>query len=217
MTTSNEQESSDNDCKYIRDTSLNQEAKNALIDAYESYSTPLSMEKYRQWKDEKEVEKPSASVIVQRIGDGKWKTACKNAGIESPSTYDRSGSYGYSPDTLTKTMQEAAAEVGEPLTKKKYRQYRSNKDNKVPSVTTIVNKIGDGSWINACENAGIQSGTIGATEGDTSYSRDQLITTLKEARRSTADKLTARKYQEWKDEDEGNHPGVGTIANRLGD
>lgn len=67
--------------KYLRDTSLKQEAKDAVQRAANEVGEPLSYADYDSWQQQ-DGDAPGSTTVTRRLGDGKWIETCRRAGVE---------------------------------------------------------------------------------------------------------------------------------------
>jgi hypothetical protein len=93
---------------------------------------PLTQAEYREWRQERDDDVPSVSVVNRLC----WGDICARANI----------GYGYkktyTDSDIVEAVERAAADMGEPLTQTMYQSWRDNTEGKYPSVNTVKTRLG---------------------------------------------------------------------------
>ena len=196
--------------KYLREKSLEEEAKEALKTAAEEMGEPLSQQDYLNWRDEQAADKPTTSTLKRRIGDDgtDWSGICDICGIVGHN--DNS----HSEAVIETALQQAAEDMGQPLYISKYRAWRSKQDTDQPSTNGITHQ-NDRTWREACERVGISVGSKGG--GKQRFSDTEVEYAVRQANDDTDGSLTWEKYESWVTNQSDSYPSPATVARRLGD
>jgi hypothetical protein len=137
-----------------------EDLENALREAVDAVGDPLTHQKYRQWRSEQDGEYPSSGPIKKHLGDGTWSEAVRSVG-GSPGEM---GGRRWDESDAKEALNLFSEEFAELLTTSDYKSWRTEQDEDHPSVTTISNKIGDGSWVAALDIVGLQAGNVPTDE-----------------------------------------------------
>jgi len=161
------------------------DAISALQKAEKDTDKYLSKRRYRQWRKKQGKNIPSTGTIIQVLGTG-WPECLEEAGIETDDHVR-----GYSKKEIDEALEQAVEEKGKRLTKLRYKKYREDASQKLPSVGTIANKYEN--WSEALESNGIE--VVG--RGDPLYDEDDFVDAVREAADAKGEPLRQKDYREY--------------------
>jgi hypothetical protein len=161
------------------------DALKTLRKAAEDTDKYLSKRRYRQWRKNSETGKPSAGTIVRVLGKG-WPECLEEAGIETDAQ-----ARGYTKKEINQALEQALDQKGKPLTKRKYREFREDASQKLPSVGAIANNYEN--WTDALEHNDIEA--VGRR--DSWYKEEDFIDAVREAADAKDEPLTQKEYKEY--------------------
>jgi hypothetical protein len=123
--------------------------------AADDVGEPLTIQKYSTWRENADQNYPHVSTI-NTSDIGPWTNACDVAGVCC-------GERGMSNKKYTETevknhITTAVDECEQPLTTRKYEQWRKAQTDNKASVTTIITRL-NGSWNEVCKSLGIETRT----------------------------------------------------------
>ena len=124
----------------------------AAIQAAATEFDRLTVEKYNNWRNAQSEDYPHAETIKDSTL-GPWTNACTEAGVKH-GKLGGSTPY-YDVDDCTTAVQQAATDMGEPLSLGDYNHWRHNQDKDHPSESVIRRILGT-SWTQTCENMGVE-------------------------------------------------------------
>jgi len=207
MPTENQDESDESTCKYIPDKSREEEIIEMIQRAAAEMGEPLTMNKYAEWRDNTNLNSDthivSKTTIKKRFGG--WEKACQMANVESNVSVQ-----AYTLDDVVSAIQQAAVEMGEPLTMNKYVQWRSSVDEPVPHPITIIQGNQHfNSWTDACESVGVTAGVRKR------YDNDDIISAILQAADEMGEPLRIEDYQEWRESTDERKPGEKTVYTKF--
>lgn len=197
--------------KYIRDTSLEQEAKDTVQQAAEEMGEPLSRDEYTDWQREQGAEVPCIETVARRLDvDGTtWTDIAGVVGIEATKSWHK-----HTDEEIKIALRKAAEEMGEPLTMAKYKSWRDAQSSDTPSYTSVY-RLGDGGWIEVCESVGVTPGDQSGSNEQ--YTREELKSAVQQAVEEMGEPLSYNKYSAWVQRQEDEYPTATPIYRRLGD
>lgn len=120
----------------------------AIQTAADAKGEPLSPSEYKEWS-QSHTDRPSKKTCLRRFDS--WTAVCEKAGV-STSHSSRPGQY--TDEELLAALNQAAADVGEPITLSQYKKWRNNHHSNQPSPVTIRHRFG--SWKTARDKANMK-------------------------------------------------------------
>jgi hypothetical protein len=134
-----------------------QEIKTAINRAVEAVGEPFTIEKYNTWRESQGVDMPNHSTIATRIGDGSWEAVCQLMGVRSGTAGRNDGEVVYESEDLERVLELASEDLGRRPTRSDYQSWCEKQDEDYPCAATLRDRLGDGSWIEACRVAGVKT------------------------------------------------------------
>lgn len=171
----------------------------AIRSAARDGGIPISRGEYDRWRHEQSDTYPASETIYRQMG---WLEACGEAGVPSHQTQ-------IAKKEIITAIQQAAEANGEPLTVRRYKQWREGTDESPPSVATISERLG---WAEGCEQAGVEHG-----EAHPKYTKEDAADALTSAFDTIGEALSTRKYEQWRTESAEEAPCESYITDVLGD
>jgi len=169
----------------------------AIQQAANQITGPLTYKKYDAWRKQTSNERTPCQQTINNSEIGPWSNACETANIEySPYHNKKHQDKKYSVEDITNAIQQAATEVGEPLSQTDYRNWRSEQvtTKGIPSANAIhTSEIG--SWVPACEAANVEPG-----KRRQPYTNAEVITAIQQAANEVGEPLTQSKYIDWRNQ-----------------
>ena len=162
---------------------------------------------------------PSADVVMNRLGGGRWRPATAAAGLTP-----NSATGGPTPYTLSeceRALRLAAVNCGlspgGTLTQRMYREWRDDRENSIehPGYLIVADKLGDGSWPDAVTSVGLTAGSPGKDEGYDlpSYTDGDCWTAVRRVAAALGHAPTQAEYGRERTDEE---PARKTITDHLG-
>ena len=178
----------------------------ALYDAAQSVGEPLKKSEYNTWRQKQSSDLPTPK-LIQKQFDSDWRDVCEAIGIQP-----------HPGRTHTKTdiktaLQDAAAELGEPLTLSTYQSWSRTQPVDRPSPSTITRTFED--WVTACAESGVKPHRKARHTSGNPYTEAEIITAVQAAADTIDEPLSPGEYNEWQQFQDGNFPSKRTCLRRF--
>ena len=180
--------------------------REALHDAAQAVGEPLKKSDYDAWRHAQNENLPTSRLIKNHF-DGDWREVCEAVGIQH-----NSGRQYTKHDAIT-ALQDAAADLGEPLVSYAYRSWARNHPADRPSPSTITRLFED--WVTACSEAGVKTHRKAHHTLGNPYTEAEIIDAVQAAADTLGEPLSPSEYNEWQQSQPGEFPSKRTCRRRF--
>ena len=183
--------------------------KDAVIEALQSAANavgePLSNSAYEEWQRAQNKNYPTSYLIWSNF-DETWRELCTEAGVQP------CRSKSHTPNDIRTALQQAAVELGEPLTLAEYQSWARSQPDDRPSSRTITRHFED--WQTACIESDVEPHRLAQHTPSSPYSSDDIITAIQAAAEANSEPLSPDTYEEWRQSHAG-YPSKRTCLRRF--
>ena len=180
--------------------------REALHDAAQAVGEPLEKSDYDAWRTEQSANLPTPRLIQNQF-DKDWREVCEAVGIQPHSGRQ------YTTRDIKTALQDAATELGEPLTSSAYQSWARTQPADRPSPSTITRVFAD--WVTACTEAGVNPHRKARHTLGNPYTEAEIIGAVQAAADATGEPLSPSEYNEWQQSQPGEFPSKRTCLRRF--
>jgi hypothetical protein len=176
---------------------------NFALESLDADEYPLTQEAYRGWRENQPFQPPSTSAIREHFGS--WREALCFIGAAHAVHTNQGPSQRYSEKDCAAALRQAVDVFGGPMKTTAYDKWRRENRPLLPSSYTIKKRLGG--WQDAFEHIGIRY----RPNKEKSYTREEKINALRQARRDIGEPFTIERYDKWRNNSDQQHPTSDTI------
>jgi len=193
------------DSKYILGECSIDHIGESLQTAADYVDGPLTVNSYKQWREQQTSSHASVNQIVMHSDRGEtWGEICSSYGILT------SHSSMYNKQAVIDALQCAANTVGEPLSNSAYDEWQQAQNKNYPTPYLIWSNF-DKNWRELCNEAGVQPCR------SKSYTPNDIRTALQQAAVELGEPLVLADYQSWARNQPDDRPSSKTITRYFED
>ena len=173
--------------------------------AAKAVGEPLSQANYEEWQRAQDENLPT-SHLIWKYFDQEWRELCSEAGIQ-PHTSNK-----YTPGDIRTALNDAAADLGEPLVLADYRSWAQRQSTDRPDTQTIKRHFKD--WATACRESDVEPHRLANYTPSDPYSADEIFISIRAAAEAKGEPLSPNDYREWS-QSRPDYPSKKTCLRRF--